>query len=42
MDFLKFFKKHYEKVLLSVVLGVLAIATIFLLMRVSAEREVLD
>ena len=42
MDFLKFFKKHYEKVLLSVVLGVLAIATIFLLMRVSAEREALD
>jgi hypothetical protein len=42
MDFLKFFKKHYEKVLLSVVLAVLAIATIFLLMRVSEERAALD
>jgi len=42
MDFLKFFKKHYEKVLLSVVLAVLAVATILLLMRVSDEREALD
>jgi hypothetical protein len=42
MDFLKFFKKHYEKVLLSVVLAVLAVATIFLLMRVSEERTKLD
>jgi len=42
MDFLKFFKKHYEKVLLSVVLAVLAGATIYLLSRVMEERRQLD
>lgn len=42
MDFLKFFKKHYEKVVLSLLLTALATATIFLLFRVSTERGQLN
>jgi hypothetical protein len=42
MDFVKFFKKHNEKVLLSVVLTALAAATIYLLVRVSDERQELE
>jgi hypothetical protein len=42
MDFLKFLRKHYEKVLLSAVLAALAGAAVFLLMGVSTEREKLE
>jgi len=38
MDFLTFLKKHYEKVVLSVVLAALAAAAILLLLGVAAER----
>ncbi len=38
MDFVKFFKKHYEKVVLSLVLVALAAAAIFLFLGVAAER----
>jgi hypothetical protein len=42
MEFLNILKKHYEKVILSVVLLGLAIAAAMLLLRVAAERERLD
>lgn len=42
MDLLKFLKKHYEKVVLSLLLAALATATIFLLLRVSTERGQLN
>jgi len=42
MDFLKPLLKHYEKVLLSVVLLVLAGAAVFLLLRVSDEQQELE
>lgn len=42
MEFLNILKKHYEKVILSVVLLGLAIAAAMLLLRVAEERERLD
>jgi hypothetical protein len=42
MEFLNILKKHYEKVILSVVLLALAVASAMLVLRVAAERERLD